>query len=182
MQCQMICHRIIGSHKTNFSKSCKIWPIKFTIFWVEDISSRRGIVYIPLRIQLSYQSGGICLKYGMLNRVILTYNGHLKAEVVYSTTVRSTVHRVALQFGSDEFGITALYCHFLWQTDMDFTVRKKRGVLDDALSRRRREDKSIQIRKDKRNDTANSQRRRVPWVDLVFFKRRLKARNLLPNC
>ena len=51
---------------------------------------------------------------------------------------------------------------------MDFTVRKKRGGLDDALSRKKREDRSLQIRKDKRSDTANSQRRRVPRVDFAL--------------
>lgn len=43
---------------------------------------------------------------------------------------------------------------------MDFTIRKKRGF-DDNVSRRKREEKSVQIRKDKRLDRANLQRRRV---------------------
>lgn len=42
---------------------------------------------------------------------------------------------------------------------MDFTIRKKRGV-DDSILRKKRGENTVQIRKDKRLDRANLQRRR----------------------
>lgn len=43
---------------------------------------------------------------------------------------------------------------------MDFASRKKRGI-DDNVARKKREDRTVQIRKDKRLDRANLQRHRV---------------------
>lgn len=44
---------------------------------------------------------------------------------------------------------------------MDFTARKKKGAINESCSRKKRGEDNIQIRKEKRSDRVNLQRRRV---------------------
>jgi hypothetical protein len=80
----------------------------------------------------------------------------------------STVHQLTVgckfskrKVRNDCYGLDSLFFKLKTLNQiMDFTIRKKRGF-DDNVSRRKREEKSVQIRKDKRLDRANLQRRRV---------------------